>query len=99
MSSPDSLDEELGALHAWYVDAVNSAVAAGEMRRVEELSARYDEDTVELLVRYGARAPEPHATPSPVAWSELRDVVTLGATPPLGAVRRLAARLRGHTAA
>ena len=95
MSSHDTLDDELGALHDWYVDAVNGAVAAGDMRRVEELSARYDEDTVELLVRYGAAPPARR----PVAWDEMSDVVTVGASRPGGVVRRLAARLRGHRSA
>ena len=92
MSSPDTLDDELRALHAWYVDAVNTAVAAGDMRRVEELSARYDEDTVELLVGHGAAAP----ARGPVAWSAVDDVVTLGEARGGGVVRRLVARLRGH---
>lgn len=53
------IDHELTALHLSYVDAVNSAIAADDVARAEELASRYDEESVDLFVRHGCIAPLP----------------------------------------
>ncbi len=44
-----TLLEELNDLHASYVDAVNAAVAEGDLPRAEELAAGYDTEAVQLV--------------------------------------------------
>jgi hypothetical protein len=53
------IDRELTALHASYVEAVNSAIAADDAARAEELASRFDEESLDVFVRHGYIAPLP----------------------------------------
>ena len=66
------IDRELTALHASYIEAVNSAIAHDDVARAEELASRYDEESLEVFVRHGRIAPLPSTLqPNPGALRRL----------------------------
>jgi hypothetical protein len=55
MTSSARLVDELDALHASYVDAVNAAVAHDDLALAEELAGRYDRDAIVLMAEREGR--------------------------------------------
>lgn len=49
------LIDELNALHASYVEAVNAAVAEDDLERAERLAAAYDDEAVRLVAEREGR--------------------------------------------
>jgi hypothetical protein len=52
----NTLPQELSALHDAYVVAVNQAVAADDLRLVDELADAFDEDARALLAAHAPTA-------------------------------------------
>ncbi|MBV9830874.1 MAG: hypothetical protein JOZ82_04705 [Marmoricola sp.] len=48
-SAPESLTQQLTALHEQYIEAVNAAVAADDLALVDELARDFDRDALELM--------------------------------------------------
>ena len=69
------LIDELNALHASYVDAINTAVAHDDLVAAERLAAEYDDAAITLVAE---RAGKTHLLPlqrGPVVDSPLRRLV------------------------
>lgn len=49
------LIDELNALHASYVDAVNTAVAGDDLELAAEMAAEYDRDALLLMAEHEGR--------------------------------------------
>ena len=80
------LIDELNDLHASYVDAVNTAVAQGDLELAQELAGRYDRDAIELMAEREGR-------------QDLLPLFGLGAGPRDTPLRRLVRRLSTRSAA
>ncbi len=55
MTTSPRLIDELDALHASYVEAVNAAVAQDDLALAEELAARYDREAILLMAEREGR--------------------------------------------
>ncbi len=55
MTSSPRLFDELNALHASYVEAVNAAVAHDDLALAEELAGRYDREAILLMAEREGR--------------------------------------------
>jgi hypothetical protein len=69
------LIDDLNTLHDGYVDAVNRAVASGDLDRADRLAAEYDEEAIELVAVHEGKT---HLLPirrAPMADSGLRALI------------------------
>jgi hypothetical protein len=55
MTNQTRLIDELNALHTTYVQAINVAVEAGDLRLAAELAAEYDRDAILLMAEREGR--------------------------------------------
>jgi len=63
------IDRELTALHASYVEAVNSAIGQDDLARAQALASCFDAESLDVFVRHGYIVPLPvtlRPSPRPV---------------------------------